>query len=189
MLFVGGLCERKDPLALVEALPEMRAAVPGTRLVLVGPELEPDYVAALKQRIAALDLAEAVTLTGEQIDPHPWFEAADMLGFASRLEGFGTVVPEAMAHWLPVVARRLPGVNEDFVLPGETGFLFEDQAGLVSGARQLASDPALRARFGAAGKALADEKFGMRGVAARYLRVYGFAPEEPIETPASGLGA
>lgn len=188
MLFVGGLCERKDPLALVEALPAMREAVPGARLVLVGPELEPDYVTGLRQRITTLGLSAAVTLTGEQIDPHPWFEAADMFGFASRLEGFGTVVPEAMAHGLPVVARRLPGVNEDFVLSGQTGFLFEDQAGLVAGARSLASDAALRARLGAAGKALAEEKFGMRGVAARYLRVYGFTPTEPVETPASGLG-
>ncbi len=188
MLFVGGLCERKDPLALVETLPAMRETVPGARLVLVGPELEPDYVAALRQRISALGLSDAVTLAGEQIDPHPWFEAADMFGFASRLEGFGTVVPEAMAHGLPVVARRLPGVNEDFVLPGETGFLFEDQAGLVSAARRLVAEPALRARLGAAGKALAGEKFGMRGVAARYLRVYGFTPSEPVETPPSGLG-
>jgi glycosyltransferase involved in cell wall biosynthesis len=188
VLFVGGLCERKDPLALVEALPAMREAAPGTRLVLVGPELEPDYVAALKQRIAALGVTEAVTLTGEQIDPHPWFEAADVFGFASRLEGFGTVVPEAMAHGLPVVARRLPGVNEDFVLPGETGFLFEDQAGLVTAASRLVAEPALRARLGAAGKALADEKFSMRRIAARYLEVYGFTPTEPVETPASGLG-
>lgn len=187
MLFVGGLCERKDPLALVEALPAMREAVAGTRLVLVGPELEPDYVAGLKQRIATLGLSGAVTLTGEQIDPHPWFEAADMFGFASRLEGFGTVVPEAMAHGLPVVARRLPGVNEDFVLPGQTGFLFEDEAGLVEAARRLVAEPGLRASLGAAGKALADEKFSMRRIAARYLDVYGFTPRETVETPASGL--
>lgn len=188
MLFVGGLCERKDPLALVEALPAVRERAPGARLVLVGPELEPDYVRDLRARISALGLSGAVTLAGEQIDPHPWFAAADLFGFASRLEGFGTVVPEAMAHGLPVVARRLPGVNEDFVLPGQTGFLFEDQEGLVSAACTLAADPALRARLGAAGRALSREKFGMRGVAARYLGVYCFSVSESVEAPPSGLG-
>ncbi|MFL1463371.1 glycosyltransferase [Roseococcus sp. DSY-14] len=189
MLFVGGLCARKDPLALVEALPAIRAAAPGTRLVLVGPELEPDYVAALRARVAALGLEGAVHFAGKQDDPHPFFAAADLLAFASRLEGFGTVVPEAMAHGLPVVARRLPGVNEDFVVEGETGFPFDDEAGLVAACVRLARDGALRARLGAAGQALARARFGMGRIAAGYLQVYGFdVPEPPAEQPPTGLG-
>jgi hypothetical protein len=174
MLFVGGLCERKDPLFLVEAMPAVRAANPGARLVLVGPPLEPDYVRRLEARIAALGLGEDVTLAGEQLDPHPYFGAADMLVFASHLEGFGTVVPEAMAHGLPVVVRRLPGVNDTFVLQGETGYLFEDAAGYVAAVNRLGADPGLRRCLGQAGRFLANREFGMRGVAARYLGIYGF---------------
>jgi glycosyltransferase involved in cell wall biosynthesis len=189
LLFVGGLCERKDPLSLIEAMPAVRAAAPGARLVLVGPELEPDYVAGLRARIATLGLHDAVLLAGEQLNPHPWFAAADMLAFASRLEGFGTVVPEAMAHGLPVVARRLPGVNDDFVLHGETGFLFDTEAELAEQASRLAAEPDLRARFGAAGRALAEARFDMRVIAAGYLGIYGFPPAaEPRAHPASGLG-
>jgi glycosyltransferase involved in cell wall biosynthesis len=182
MLFVGGLCARKDPLALVEALPAIRRDAPDTRLVLVGPPLEPDYVARIEARIGEFGLADAVTIAGEQLNPHPYFAAADMLAFASRLEGFGTVVPEAMAHGLPVVARRLPGVNEEFVVHGRTGFAFDDQAGLVAGAVQLARDRLLRARLGAAGRELAEAKFSMRAVARRYLEAYGQA--EAIEPEA-----
>jgi glycosyltransferase involved in cell wall biosynthesis len=191
LLFVGGLCARKDPRALVEALPAVRRVAPRARLVLVGPELEPDYVAALRARVAELGLEDAVMLAGEQLDPHPWFAAADILAFASRLEGFGTVVPEAMAHGLPVVARHLPGVNDDFVLPGRTGFLFTDQAGLEEAASRLAADPALRARLGAEGRRLAREKFSMRAIAARTLALYGLgAHVEPgaAEAPETGLG-
>ncbi|MBY0336531.1 MAG: glycosyltransferase [Acetobacteraceae bacterium] len=175
LLFVGGLCARKDPLTLIEGLPAIRRAAPGARLVLVGPELEPAYVVALRDRVAALGLDGAVTFAGEQLDPHPWFAAADILAFASRMEGFGTVVPEAMAHGLPVVARRLPGVNEDFVIPDETGFLFETRTGFEVAAARLAADPALRQRLGAAGRRLAREKFSMRAVAARTLALYGLA--------------
>jgi glycosyltransferase involved in cell wall biosynthesis len=194
LLFVGGLCVRKDPLALVEAMPAIRRDAPEARLVLVGPPLEPGYVARIEARIAELGLAEAVTITGEQLNPHPYFAAADMLVFASRLEGFGTVVPEAMAHGLPVVARRLPGVNEEFVVHGRTGFAFDDQAGLVAGVTQLARDRLLRARLGAAGRELAEAKFSMRAVSRRYLETYGCAdaidPEAEAAPPTTlGTGA
>ena len=190
ILFVGGLCARKDPRALVEALPAIRATSPDVRLLLVGPELEPDYVAALRARITALGLDRAVIFAGEQFDPHPWFAASDILAFASHLEGFGTVVPEAMTHGLAVLVRRLPAVNDDFVLPDETGILFEDQPGLVAGAIRLVGDAPLRARLGAAARRLAQARFGMRGVAARYLGIYGFPPADlpPPDAPPSALG-
>lgn len=184
LLFVGGICARKDPLFCVEAMPAVRAAHPGARLVLVGAPLEPDYVRHLEDRIAALGLVGAVTLAGEQFDPHPYYAAADMLVFASRLEGFGTVVPEAMAHGLPVVVRHLPGVNDTFVLPGETGFLFDDRDGYLAAVLRLCGDAELRRRIGAAGRRLARTEFDMRRIAARYLEIYGFA--DRITLPQAG---
>lgn len=193
LLFVGGLCERKDPLSLIEALPAVRAEAPGARLVLVGPELEPEYVAHLHARVAALGLGDAVLFAGRQDDPHPWFAGADILAFASRLEGFGTVVPEAMAHGLPVVVRRLPGVNEDFVVDGRTGLAFTDQEGLVAALIALVRDPALRRSIGDAARALALARFSMDEVAARYLAVYRGEPRQAPSRNAppapTGLGA
>ncbi|WP_376087641.1 glycosyltransferase [Roseomonas sp. CCTCC AB2023176] len=184
LLFVGGLCERKDPLFLVRALPRLRRRHPAMRLILVGPPLEEDHVAAIRRTIAEERLETAVLMVGEQRDPHPFFAAADILVFASKLEGFGTVVPEGMAHGRPVVVRRLRGVNDSFVLQGETGFLFDDEDGLVDGVDRLAADPALHARMGAAGRALADREFAMRRIAARYLRVYG--ADVPAPEPGPG---
>lgn len=192
MLFVGGLCARKDPLFLIEALPRLRADHPRLRLVLVGPEVEPAYAAALRETAARLGVAGAVVFAGEQRNPHPWFAAADILAFASRLEGFGTVVPEGMAHGLPVVVRHLPGVNDSFVLEGRTGFLFADEDGFVAAAGRLLGDPALRRRIGAAAREFARATFGMRGIAARYLGLYGLSDRmvgPPFsELPETGLG-
>ncbi len=191
LLFVGGLCERKDPLFLIEALAELRSIREGLRLVLVGPALEPGYVQRMQDAVRTQGLQDAVVFAGEQMDPHPWFSAADMLVFPSRLEGFGTVVPEAMAHGLPVVVRALPGVNDSFVLDGETGFRFTDRTGFVDAVRRLATDEALSRRLGEAGCALARREFAMRGVAARYLGVYGLDGEmvpPPPEDPPTALG-
>ncbi|PWS34245.1 hypothetical protein DFH01_26855 [Falsiroseomonas bella] len=192
LLFVGGLVERKDPLLLIEALPRLRAAHPRTRLVLVGPEIEPAYAAGLRAAAARLGVTEAVVFAGERRDPHPWFAAADMLVFASRLEGFGTVVPEAMAHGLPVVARRLPGVNDDFVLPGETGFLFDTAEEYVAAVLRLMDDASLRRRLGTAARDLARRRFAMGAIARRWLDVYGLAGHvigEPFaDLPETALG-
>ena len=189
LLFVGGLCLRKDPLLLVQSMPAILARHAGTHLVLVGPPLEPDYVALLQA--AAADAPGHVHFAGEQADPHPWFAGADMLVFAARLGGLGAVVREAMAHGLAVVARHLPGVDDDVVVPGQTGYLFTDEAGYRAGVSQLLDDPALRAQLGSRGAALAGREFGMRQAAARYLDVYGQAAaitDPAAGVPPSGLG-
>lgn len=188
LIFVGGLCARKDPATLIAAMPAILARHHGAKLLLVGPALEPDYVRALEA--AALPLRGAVIFAGEQSDPHPFFAAADLLVFASRLEGFGTVVPEAMAHRLPVVARRLPGVNDGFVLEGETGFLFDDAEGYLAAVLRLAASPELRARMGEAGAALVARDFGMGRIATRYLGLYGMTEAvQPQPLPATRLAA
>lgn len=188
LLFVGGLCVRKDPGFLIDALPCVLMRHPGVRLLLVGPALEPDYLRDMERAVAATGLRKAVIFAGEQLDPHPYFVAADVLVFASRLEGFGTVVPEAMAHGLPVVVRRLPGVNDSFVLQGKTGFLFDDMRGYLDAVLRLAGDAGLRRRIGAAGRKLAMREFDMRRVAARYLGIYGMADAIRPAAAESGLG-
>ena len=92
----------------------------------------------LHERVRALGLGGRVIFAGEQTNPHPYFAAADILVFASQMEGFGTVVPEAMAHGRAVVVRRLPGVNDDFVLEGETGSLFDTAEEYVAAFGNLA---------------------------------------------------
>jgi glycosyltransferase involved in cell wall biosynthesis len=60
---------------------------------------------------------------------------------------------EAMMTGLPVVATDIRGAREE-VIEGETGFLVpvRDPAALGTALARLATDPALRARMGAAGR-------------------------------------
>ena len=170
LLFVGGLCERKDVAFLLDAMPAAPAGGKRLRLLVVGPDLERDYARRLRDRAPALGQG-TVIFTGYLADPAQAYAAADAFVFASRDEGFGNVLIEAMAAGLPVVARHLPGVTDSFIRDGETGFLFSDAASYDSIVRRLVDDRGLRERVGrAACDASAD--YDLEAVAARYADVY-----------------
>ena len=145
----------------------------------------------MRQLIETSGISDRIIFVGEMPDPHPYFAASDIMTFASSLEGFGTVVPEAQANGLAVVVRRLPGVNELFVCDGETGLFFDDDAGYLRSVLRLADDPALRRRIGSRARDFVHATFDMTQVARRYLAIYGFAdlPAEPPEAPAARVAA
>lgn len=177
LIFVGGLCERKDPMFQVLQMPAILDRFPQSFLLLVGPDLEPDYVAEIREQIRASGIEDRVIFTGEVQNPHPLFDAADIMTFSSKLEGFGTVVPEAMGHGLPVVVRHLPGVNDMFVTHGETGFFFTDGEGYRDAVLRLAADADLRAAVGERANRSVRQKFDMGMIASRYLEIYDFPPK------------
>lgn len=178
LVCVGGICERKDQLFLLRQMPAVVEQDRRAVLVLVGPTLEPAYRAQLDAFVAEHGLEAHVRFAGHASEPWDFYKAADIFVFASREEGFGTVVIEAMAHGLPVVARRLPGVNDGFVAQGRTGFLFTDAAGFQAQLGVLLHDRHLRRRLGSRARAVARDRFDISGVAAQYLALYGY--------PASG---
>ncbi len=104
------------------------------------------------------------------------------MAFSSRLEGFGTAVAEAMSHELPVVARHLPGVNDFFIVPERTGFLFGGEDDFLAIMRRLIDSAALRARIGAAARSEVIERFSMATIAEQYLRLYGWEPAAAAES-------
>lgn len=177
LLCVGGICARKDQLLLVRNLPALLLADPRLVLVLVGPVLEPDEQGRIEARMAEHGLAGRLLMAGHAAQPWAYYEAADLFVFASRQEGFGTVVIEAMAHGLPVVARGLPGVNDSFVQHGQTGFLFQDEASYRRHVEALLRDRGLRERIGAAARAYVAERFDIDRIAAEYLAIYGYPAE------------
>ncbi len=172
LLFIGALCERKNPLFLLEQMPPILALRPRTRLFVVGPKTEDDYPARMTARAHELGLTSAVHIVGFTERAEDWYSVADIMVFGSTNEGFGNVLLEAMAHGVPVVARLLPGVTDSFVYDGESGFLFSDAAGYQRAVQALAIDPALRERIGARARAVAIERFPLRTIAKRYADLY-----------------
>jgi phosphatidylinositol alpha-1,6-mannosyltransferase len=163
---VSRLVPRKGQDALVRALPAIRAAVPGTVLLLVGDGRYREQLAAIARR---LGMAQHVVLTGgvppSELPAH--YAAGDVFAMPCRtrrggmdVEGLGIVYLEASAIGLPVLAGDSGGAP-DAVREGETGYVVDgrDEAAVARRLVRLLSDAELRARLGAAGRAWVEREW------------------------------
>jgi colanic acid/amylovoran biosynthesis glycosyltransferase len=155
---IGTLHEVKGQIHLIEAC--RRLAERGVdftcRFIGDGPDRD-----ALQSRIEEYGLGDRVILAGRMTSDAVAAElaASDVLAAPSvptrggKREGIPVVLMEAMASGLPVVASRLSGIPE-LVTDGVSGLLVPpgDDGALADALSALATDGALRARFGAAGR-------------------------------------
>jgi glycosyltransferase involved in cell wall biosynthesis len=104
----------------------------------------------------------------------------DVLALSSvrRSEGMPTVILEAMACGLPVVATNVGAVRE-LVADGETGFVVEpeDPAAFAVALEKVVADAKLRARLGEAGRARFEREFSLEVLADIHVRAYERARE------------
>ena len=91
-------------------------------------------------------------------------------------EGMPTVLLEAMACGVPVVATDVAAVRE-LVVDGETGFVVpaQDPAALAAAVGRMLGDEALRRRMGDAGRVRFSDAFSIDALAGRHLRAYELA--------------
>lgn len=109
VMCVGRLCRQKGQDVLLKAWPEVLAAVPDARLILVGDgPLRTQWEQAAP---AQVDFAGSVT------DVLPWLRRADLVVLPSRWEGMALAPLEAMATGRPVVVTDVDGARES--LPPE----------------------------------------------------------------------
>jgi len=129
------------------------------------------------RRAEDMGISRHVTWTGLVADPfgEGLYAAADVVCQMSRWEeGFGWVIAEAMAHAKPVVGTRVGAIPE-IVRDGVTGFLVNrgDSAAMAEALAKLIRNPQLRARLGAAGRAIAEAEFDLRNYVTQILGLYG----------------
>jgi glycosyltransferase involved in cell wall biosynthesis len=120
---IGRLEPGKGFDCLIRAMQEVRQQVPNASLSIAGHD-PLGYGNELAGLIVRLSLKDHVQLVGFQRDVASFLHATDVFAFASRSEGFGQVVIEAMAAGKPVVVSRIPSLTE-IVKDGETGLLIE----------------------------------------------------------------
>lgn len=110
---------------------------------------------------------------------------ADVCLHPAISEGFCVSVIEAQSMGLPVVCTDADGLGEN-VADGVTGFVVgrRDAAALGERLAQLAADPALRERMGAAATARAHERFGIARQLDELETLYQSALALPAPAPA-----
>jgi glycosyltransferase involved in cell wall biosynthesis len=176
---LGRLVRVKGFDLLVAALPAIAAAVPSTRVVLIGDGPERG---ALEAQADALGVRARLTVLGATPDVGVCLAAADVLAAPSRNEGMGRALVEAMALGVPVVGAEVGGIPA-IVVDRETGWLVPpgDAEALAEALIELGRDEALAVKLGATAAARAElfssdvANAAMRAVYAELARDKGLA--------------
>lgn len=114
------LAEQKGHKYLIEAIPLILAKYPGFTLHIWG---EGALRSELQVQAKDLAVSKNVMFQGKTGQPEKVLPQLDLFIFPSVWEGLGIAVLEAQAVGLPVVASRIPGVDE-LIKNKETGLLF-----------------------------------------------------------------
>ncbi len=123
IVFTGRLEWEKGVHSLIDALPAVRRAVPGARLVVAG---RGSAEQRLRDQVRAKRLGRQVTFAGwmPQDALRGLVAAADAVVVPSIYEPFGIVALEAAVLGAPLVVARTGGLTE-IVSDGRTGWTFE----------------------------------------------------------------
>lgn len=162
----------KGHAELIEAWPQVTAAVPEARLLIAGGG---SGLGDIRARAAASPAAASIDILGfvpeNEIDA--LWRRACVFAMPSRGEGFGLVYIEAMRHGLPVIASAHDAGREVNV-DGLTGYNVSlDRPGeLADRLIRLLGDGALRRRMGAAGHARWREHFRFSAFEQRFRPLF-----------------
>ncbi len=171
-LLVGSVCRLEEIKGVEDLLRGFVLAArsrPRLRLLLAGDGPLRDRLFAIAR---ASGLEERVLIPGSWIDPREILPALDLFVLASRNEGMGRALVEAMAAGLPVIACAVGGVPE-VLEEGRDGLLIPpgDPEAVALAIARLADDDRLRSRLAryARGRAIA---FGAGRMIRALLRIY-----------------
>jgi glycosyltransferase involved in cell wall biosynthesis len=181
--YVSNLLPPKGHLTFLRAASSILEQRPDAKFVLLGnqPAKHREYVADLIRQASALGLSHE---RGNLIVRDPGRGVAHLapafdiflMTAEKRSEGVPTVILEALAMGLPVVATRVAGVP-DIVEHGTNGLLAppRDHEGLAREVVSLLDDDDRRARFGRAARRTAETKLTLQRCLETHLGALGGA--------------
>ncbi len=156
LLSIGSVVPGKGYDLLIAALAQL-ADLPW-RLTIAGDRTRsPAAAARLDADIAAHGFGDRIVVLGA-VPPERVVElnlASDLFVLASRFEGYGMALAEAIAHGLPVVSTMVGAIPD--TVPAGAGLLVppNDVAALAQALRRLISDRTERRRLAASARAAA----------------------------------
>jgi glycosyltransferase involved in cell wall biosynthesis len=160
ILTVAVLREPKGIQHAVAALAQVRRSRPGVRYLIVG---DGPYRPSLEHMVADRGLENEVVFAGARADVPDMLSAGDVFVLPSLTEALPTVLAEAGAAGLPIVATTVGGIPE-MVEHGESALLVPpgDPAALAAAVDRLLSNPRQAAAMGKAARRIARERFDAR---------------------------
>lgn len=142
---VGRLGHEKGHDKIINALSELPSEeLHKCHLTIVGGG---GMESELKKSVRRYGLESVVSFTGETKNPYPYIKNANALILASKYEGFGLVLVEAMALGVPVIATNTTGAS-DIIENGRYGIQIpNDIEQLASTIRDIISKPAILDKY------------------------------------------
>jgi glycosyltransferase involved in cell wall biosynthesis len=176
---VGNVNPQKGYDRFARAAVKLHDAEPNARFAVFGAEYEQhkEYADGVRELAASggLTIGDDIVFRDPGSNVAYFASALDLFWMTSepRSEGIPTVIEEAMALGIPVVAFDVGSVGEA-VLDGITGFVVapEDVDALVASTGRLLSDPALRATFSTASAERAHDSFGLESCTDSHIQVF-----------------
>ena len=166
----GSWCAPVTGFRAIAAVAELAPKHPGMHYVIVG---DGEHRDALQQAVARHGVGDRVHFTGARTDVPAILAACDVFVHPTLEDALPTVLAEAGAAGLPLVASRVGGVPE-MVLDGRNGRLVppDDVPALVAALDQLLSDSQEANRMSEEARAVARERFDIATQAGELARMY-----------------
>ena len=167
---VGRLNPQKNFALFLDIAAQLALRFPGLHFLLAGDGPEEKM---LREKAAALGIADRVTFSGYVADTRLVYLAADVLLMPSRYEGLPMTLLEAMAMGLPVVASRLDGIAE-VIGDGREGFLVpsDDASLFVERTAALLQDAELSSRIAQNARAKIEASFSVERMTSAVEEIY-----------------
>ena len=165
----GRLAEQKGYFYLLAAIPVVLQRHPEAELVLLG---DGELRSELEAQTTQLGIERHIEFAGQVNNVLERLQRFDLFVSSSLWEGLPTVIMEAMAVGLPVVATDIPGTR-DIISDGENGCLVPpgDPFALANAINKMIEAPLLRQKFCEAGKQ-SIKLYRIEEIAKVYLNLY-----------------
>ncbi len=138
---VGRLAEQKGYRYLIDAATDVIMKYPCVYFIIIG---DGPLSSELKEQAKTLAIDRQVIFTGGRNDVEKLLRCLDLFVSSSLWEGLPTVILEAMASGLPILATDIPGTNE-LIQHAQNGWLVSphDSQAISSAIAKLISSPQL----------------------------------------------
>ncbi|MBM4232009.1 MAG: glycosyltransferase family 4 protein [Gammaproteobacteria bacterium] len=170
VLMVSRFASAKDHTTLIKALGLLKRRGVEIPLTLAG-DGKWIYKWSVRLLVAILGLGRSVKFLGHVDDVPTLLGHYRVVAFATKREGFGLVVIEALLAGCAVVTSRIPGIDE-LIVHGQTGFLSDPACpesmaeGIVRALGQEGAEWAAR------GPSIARERFSLQRMTANYENLF-----------------